>query len=142
MSRFSVSAIIVALTIFFLVGDAMAQGRRETDEADSALVEMAVRATDGGDVAEGSSVVVIGEVTRVGNEPFVTTVVRTAAPEDFGAERDTDPRSVWVIELTGELVEEIERSYQERIVVLDGVLEALPAGVSYGRLRVEAVSLP
>ncbi len=143
MRHFHLSALAVVLAVVLSAGNATAQGRREADvpdEPDPAAVEMTIRATDGGDVAEGSSVVVVGEVTRVGNEPFVTTVVRTAAPEDFVT--GSDPRPVWVIELTGGLVEEIERSYQERIVVLEGVLEALPAGVSYGRLRVDTVTLP
>lgn len=138
MSRLRVFVITVVLAGILLVGDVVAQGRREADapdNTDQAAVEMTIRAEDG-DVVEGAAVIVVGQVTRVGNEPFVTTVVRTAAPEDVGA------GSVWVLELTGELVEEIVQSYQERVVVLEGVLETLPAGVSYGRVRVRTVSFP
>ena len=150
MRRLRVSAIAIALTILFSVGGATAQGRRDAavpnghsavpNGPDRDAGEMTIRAADGGDVVEGAAVTVNGQVTRVGNEPFVSTVVRTAAPRNPTGGDDSRP--VWVIELTGELVEEIERSYQEQIVVREGLLAALPTGAAYGRLRVESVSLP
>lgn len=80
---------------------------------------------------QGSDVVIVGRIAVVGSEPTTHLIVRTEAP---------DNRSRWVVEITGDLADEI-LDYQNELLRLEGRLDRVPGEAERGRLNVRAFTV-